>query len=272
MHRIICLATVIIFAMFGGSALAVTFGVPDNDAHPWVGTLLFQAGDKNFYSCSGTLLAPAVMVTAAHCTTDGGVLNLQTWVKFTPSISFADRNGQNISAYLDDPDHGWIKATQVIPHPQYQGRYPNTYDVGIVILATPVQLSQYGELPTLHFLDTVGKGNTRDNLFTAVGYGMQGYVKPFESDIWARYAGNVRLIELKSAFDGAEASAKFSNNPGKTSGGSCYGDSGGPIFFGNTNLITAVVSWGITPCIGVDYQFRLDTPVAQDFVRSHLPN
>jgi hypothetical protein len=37
-------------------------------------------------------------------------------------------------------------------------------------------------------------------------------------------------------------------------------------------LITAVVSWGITPCIGVDYQFRLDTPVAQDFVRSHLPN
>ena len=124
--------------------------------------------------------------------------------------------------------------------------------------------------PSLHFLDTVGKGNTGDNLFTAVGYGMQGYIKPFESDIWARYVGNVRLIELKSASNGAEASAKFSNNPGKTSGGSCFVDSDGPVFFGATNMITAVVSWGVTPSIGVDYQFRLDTQVALDFVRPFL--
>jgi secreted trypsin-like serine protease len=100
---------------------------------------------------------------------------------------------------------------------------------------------------------------------------MQGYIKPFYRDRYERYRGNVGLVELKSAFNGADMSAKFTNNPGKTSGGSCYGDSGGPVFYGNTNMITAVVSWGITPCIGVDYNFRLDTPVAQEFLYSFLP-
>ena len=185
MKRSVCIPSLLMLVLFGGAAQAVTFGAPDNNGHPWVGTLFFQAGDNNFYSCTGTLLSPTVMVTAAHCTIEGGVKNLYTWAKFTPSISFADRNGQDIFAYLDDTAHGWIKATMVVPHPLYAGLYPNTYDVGIVILSQPVVVSQYGQLPTLHFLDTVGKGNTGDNLFTVVGYGMQGYIKPFESDIWA---------------------------------------------------------------------------------------
>jgi hypothetical protein len=35
-------------------------------------------------------------------------------------------------------------------------------------------------------------------------------------------------------------------------------------------MVAAVVSWGITPCIGVDYNFRVDTPVALDFIRQYL--
>lgn len=262
--------TVVALLFLGVPLGAATFGSPDNNAHPWVGTLLFQASDGYLYSCTGTLLSPTVMVTAAHCTIDSGVKNLQTWVKFTPQISFADRNGQNLFDYLNDPAHGWIKAAEVIPHGSYTGSYPNSYDVGLVILSTPVNLAMYGALPPLSFLETVPKGNTASNLFTVVGYGMQGYIKPFYGDLWERYTSNTRLVELKSTFNGAEMSAKFTNNPGKTSGGSCYGDSGGPVFYGATNLVTAVVSWGITPCIGVDYNFRLDTPVAQDFILPHL--
>jgi len=29
-----------------------------------------------------------------------------------------------------------------------------------------------------------------------------------------------------------------------------------------------VTSWGITPCIGVDFNFRTDVPSTQDFVNS----
>ncbi len=57
---------------------------------------------------------------------------------------------------------------------------------------------------------------------------------------------------------------------GNGSGGSCFGDSGGPVFRKGTNTIGAIVSWGITPCIGVDYQFRMDTANALDFVEAYL--
>ncbi len=107
-------------------------------------------------------------------------------------------------------------------------------------------------------------------MFTVVGYGMQSYIKPFNSDIWERHFGQVRLVELKSTFNGDKASAKLTNNPGSTSGGSCYGDSGGSAFYSTTNMVVAVVSWGITPCIGVDRNFRINTPAAQDFVRQYL--
>jgi secreted trypsin-like serine protease len=63
--------------------------------------------------------------------------------------------------------------------------------------------------------------------------------------------------------------AKYTNNPG-TGGGTCFGDSGGPIFYSNTNMVVSVVSWGITPCIGVAYNFRTDTSLAQDFLRQYI--
>jgi secreted trypsin-like serine protease len=53
-------------------------------------------------------------------------------------------------------------------------------------------------------------------------------------------------------------------------GGTCFGDSGGPIFCSNTNMVVSVVSWGITPCIGVDYNFRTDTALAQDFLARYI--
>lgn len=252
------------------TAAAITFGEPTAE-YPYVGTLLFQQ-PSGLYSCSGTLLSPTVMLTAGHCTEENGVSNLRTWVSFDPEISFEGADEySDIFAYLDAE---WITGT-AIPHPQYQdfAEWPNTYDVGVVILDTGVNLDEYGALPELGLLDTLTKGQGRkDREFTAVGYGMQGYVPAFYMDHWARYKGTVSLIEINSAFTGDGQGAKFTNNPGKGngSGGTCFGDSGGPVFHGDSNVVGAVVSWGITPCIGVDYQFRIDTAVAQDFVLPFL--
>ena len=247
---------------------AVTFGEPDGNRHPYVGTLLFET-PSGLYSCSGTLLAPTVVLTAGHCTEEGGVSNLDTWVKFTPTITFPGIGGYpTVEDYLNDPANGWVHGT-AIPHPLYDdfSRFPATYDIGVVILDTPVAMSTYGELPDENFLRTIR--TAAENRFTVVGYGMQGLVPPFYQDVWERYQGKVHLLELKSALN-AGMSAKFSNNPG-IGGGSCFGDSGGPIFYDNTNIVVAVVSWGRTPCIGVDYQFRTDTALALDFVRSYVP-
>jgi len=36
-------------------------------------------------------------------------------------------------------------------------------------------------------------------------------------------------------------------------------------------MVTAVVSFGTTPCIGVDYNFRMDTGIALDFIHQFVP-
>ena len=246
---------------------AATFGKPDGTEHPYVGTIIFQTA-SGYFSCSGTLLSSTVFLTAGHCTEEGGVANLNTWAKFTPKISFPGReNYPTLGAYLDDPINGWVKG-EAIAHPQYDdfADFPAIYDVGVVILEQGVPMNTYGALPPEQFLRSIRKA--RDNVFTVVGYGMQGFIKPFREDIYERYQGQVRLLELNSTFN-AGMSAKFSNNPG-IGGGSCFGDSGGPILYGASNMVVAVVSWGITPCIGVDYQFRVDTPLALDFLRQYV--
>ncbi len=119
--------------------------------------------------------------------------------------------------------------------------------------------------------DILAEAGNSTNVFTAVGYGVQGVINPFAGDDFARYNGTVRLIELTSFFNGPGQSAKFTNNPGNGngSGGTCFGDSGGPIYQ-DTPIVTAVVSFGVTPCIGVDFQFRIDTSTALDFIDEHV--
>jgi hypothetical protein len=246
---------------------AVTFGEPDGIRHPYAGTIIFQT-PTGYFSCSGTLLTSTVLVTAGHCTSERGTPNLKTWANFSPSISFSGRqNYSSLGEYLDYKRNGWIPG-DAIPHPNYRdfAQFPATYDVGVVLLKRRVALSAYGALPPEGFLTAIR--SAADNNFTVVGYGLQGYIKPFLEDIYERRQGTVKLVELNSTFD-AGMSAKFTNNPG-TGGGSCFGDSGGPVFYANTNIVTAVVSWGNTPCIGVDYQFRLDTQIALEFLRGYV--
>jgi hypothetical protein len=254
-----------------GMAQAITFGEPDGNAHPHVGTLLFVQNGEGFFSCTGTLISPTVMLTAGHCVEGGGVENSETWVRFTENALQGRENYPNTRAWLKKE---WIKATDVIPHPQFAdfAAFPDTFDVGLVVLAKPINRPVYGQLPTKGLLEQVlAKAGSTENWWTAVGYGVQGILNPFEMDEFARWKTTARLIEIVSTSNGPGHSAKFTNNPGGDKGGTCFGDSGGPIFYQNTNIIGAVTSWGITPCIGVDYQFRIDTEISLDFINDNVP-
>ncbi len=57
-------------------------------------------------------------------------------------------------------------------------------------------------------------------------------------------------------------------NPSTGSGGTCYGDSGGPHFLGgpDSNLIVSITVTGDAPCRATDVTYRLDTESARAFL------
>jgi secreted trypsin-like serine protease len=78
-----------------------------------------------------------------------------------------------------------------------------------------------------------------------------------------------RLTNLNNALTGGYNLQTNGNGAGR--GGTCSGDSGGPVFYGNfpSNTIVAVTSFGLNPwCRGVDFSFRTDTLAVINWIKS----
>lgn len=245
---------------------AIQFGEPDGNDHPHVGLLVFDVGGVPAWRCSGTLLSPTVMLTAGHCTfgTSGG----RVW--FDTDVG-AGRPG---NGYPFAGGTG-IEFAAIHTHPDFNEAAFYLHDAGIVILSEPVHVNTYGKLAKVGLLDRLAvKRGTQDQSFTVVGYGLQSVVPTLQADL-VRYRGQVKLIDVNgTAGIPAGTSASFTNNPGKGngSGGTCFGDSGGPIFHGNSNIIAAVTSYGLNAnCAGTGGGYRVDTADDQAFIKQFLP-
>ena len=275
-------ATLAAFAAMSTPALAITFGQPDMDAHPNVVNLIFERPD-GLYSCTGTLLSPTVVLTAGHCTEEAGAVSINTWVRNDADLDAAFAAERPSYASTRD----WLNATwsqgEAIPHPQYNdyAQFPDTFDVGVVLLETPIYVAEYGQLPTLGQFDYLRKsrGSMANRRAVIVGYGLQGKIPAFSQDDWVRYQGESSVANLEKGNVLGAQNFQFTNNPGKGNGvgGTCSGDSGGPAFWVNpatgleTNVVMAVNSYSITKlCNGVDYQLRTDIAVTLDFVTPYL--
>jgi hypothetical protein len=236
------------------SLLAVQFGVPDGNAHPYVGLVVFynDVGTPQ-WRCTGTLMTSTVLLTAAHCT-EAPAARARVWFDSNPPYPYS----------------GGVEGTPH-PHPDWNGSLtlPNTHDVGVVVLDTPVTDKGYGVLGTLGALDGLAKQRGRQDVsFIVVGYGLQG-VKPEYLSARERYRGVTRLVNLRSALtDGYNI--QLSNNPGHWSGGTCFGDSGGPIFMGDTNIVAAITSFGLNQnCAGTGFAFRADIAETRAFLAGY---
>jgi len=61
----------------------------------------------------------------------------------------------------------------------------------------------------------------------------------------------------------------LSNN--SSTGGTCFGDSGGPNFLGSSNVVAGVTSFGKNGnCAGTGGVFRMDRSWSLEFVNSYL--
>ena len=270
---------------------AITYGVPDAGEHPYVGFMIFfDASEPGWFSCSGTLLDADTFLTAGHCTfpvaTDGAESDPVTpggndvWVTFDPTDVLA-----GWPARADYPDEAslyaarsaWLDANPdyvsgvAIPNPKYDdfSGFPVNYDVGVVQLDAPVTMPTYGVLAPLGTAEELAGSPRGRNaaLVETVGYGIQA-VQPHPMDIESRYKSTSRIVEVNGSI-ARGGNLHTLNNPSPIGGvgGSCFGDSGGPVFVNNTNEIIAVVSFGFSgTCHGADYSWRVDTQPAYDFI------
>lgn len=235
------------FALCAGSARAVTDGDLDGNGHPYVGLMVAQDAKGNpLWRCSGTLLSPTIFLTAGHCA-EAPAAKIEIW--------FAADVESGI------PDNGYPYRGEAsgrpYTHPQYDPSRFFLYDLGVVVLRKPVSKPRYGKLPALDVLDRMAtERGTQDVTFTAVGYGLQEINPVFVESERVRMVAYPHLLQINTGFTG-DFSLLLSNN--HSTGGTCFGDSGGPNFIGKSNVVGGVTSFGINGnCAGTGGVYRVD--------------
>lgn len=252
-----------------GPASAITDGQLDGEAHPYVVLLIIDVNHKPMWRCSATLLSPTVVLTAGHCTS-----NYPDEGEITGMRIFAESDVQSDTTYPYAGGPNTIEAANWYTHPLFETAPFFYHDVGVVILSQPLNLSEYGHLPVQNQLDSLKtKRGLKDVTFTAVGYGMQ---KSFptaaawkDQSVKVRMFATPKLLQINVPGSVGNFSLLLSNNA--RTGGTCFGDSGGPNFLGKTNIVAAVTSYGKNGnCAGQGGVFRMDQKDVLDFVKQYL--
>jgi Trypsin len=96
------------------------------------------------WRCSRTLLSSRLFLTAGHCT-EAPAAHVELW--FDSDVE----SGIPENAYPNTGDVGGTPHT----HPSYNPNAFYLFDLGVVVLDEPVNMSTYGKLPTLNALDSL---------------------------------------------------------------------------------------------------------------------
>jgi len=265
-YLFVLLSVIAILAVAVFPVSAITDGEPDGNGHPQVVLILMEVNGQPAYRCSGTLIAPTFVLTAGHCAGAPG--------EFSGIRIFTESDVDNGSNNYPYAGPNSIEALNWAAHPDYP--YAPFYfnDVGMIELAAPVNGVPYATLPAVDSLDKLKtKRGQQDVTFTAVGYGLQ---KSFpDAAAWKTVANRVRMVAHPKlnqinvpGFTG-DFSLLLSNNA--HTGGTCFGDSGGANFLGDSNVIAGITSFGLnSTCGGTGGVFRTDRQNVQDFVNGFM--
>ena len=242
-------------------------GAPDDGEHPYVGLMVAKDADGNpLWRCSGTLISPTVYVTAGHCT-EAPAASATIW--FEEDVE----SGIPENGYPNGGDTSYDGTTYF--HPLYDPGAFFLYDLGVVVLDGEgnTAVGEYGALPAEDAIDDLGKGRKKATV-EAVGYGLQKINPVMVQADRIRLKADLMVVNTKGV-------AGIGNLPDSNSmlvsgdakhGGTCFGDSGGPMFIGtDSNVIGAVNSFGLNGnCAGVGGAFRIDRALELGWISSFL--
>ena len=246
------------------AALAITGGEIDT-VHKNVGLVRFTTADGRF-RCSGTLISQTVVLTAGHCT-EGPATNVYVSFDDTlqpdplqPGITPAEKAAR-AARYITGAAH---------PDPGWTGKlsFSKQHDQGVVVLDAAASSKWSGitpaPLPPVGYLDR-NQGELKNETFTLSGYGIDIGDKKEQIVIRERRMTTSYLKNVQSEVVVFQINDKDS----KAGGGSCFGDSGGPVFVSGYVLGDAsyVNSFSCNATGG--YQ-RTDTAYSRNFLNGFL--
>jgi hypothetical protein len=255
------LAVSILLLIAAWPASAISYGVTDGNSHPFVGSMVLRMSDGTLYQvCTGTLISSNVFLTASHCT-----VFLDDFLAANPGSELLVTFDPSINASSTYYTGVWHTNPDFITNRDAS----DPGDIAVIVLDEAPAGITPAQLPTAGLLDQLKASHVLKNTrFTAVGYGTVRYDKTTGPqailDNMDRNRADQSFLSLTNAW------LTLSMNLSTGSGGTCYGDSGGPHFVHmngvETRIVVAVTVTGDANCLATDKDYRTDTPAARAFL------
>jgi secreted trypsin-like serine protease len=188
--------------------------------YPWLAFVEAETGPEEGFQCTGTVVAPRVVLTAGHCVQD-----IESG-RLTPAADFAVATGVGDLTTVQASDVS--RVTQALVYPAFQPSLLRN-DAGLLVLATPTTAPPIA-LATAANSSLYGPGTP----LTVAGWGLTdanaknitGVLRSAASVVQSTSYCDKKVAKYYPFF--TPATQLCAIDPPAFASGTCHGDSGGP--------------------------------------------
>ena len=252
MRKLLLVAVLLAAALTTSTAHAITYGTVDTaNTYSNVGGLVTtstRTGEQYVY-CTGTLISPTVLLTAAHCDISSDIGTDVACVTFDVTLT----------------DKSKLYCGKFIASPYYTKSQNDPNDLAVIVFDKPIRgITPATVVQEVGYLDDYGLDQSTQ--FLSVGYGGTEFTNA-PGGPTAQYT-DTRMYATGTFNALGPGYIRISQNRATGSAGTCYGDSGGPQFL--DGVLVSITVTGDVLCKSTNVVQRLDTELAQAFLQLYL--